>query len=447
MPFVPLTEAERAAMLERVGLASTDRLFDGIPATVRFPKLGLPPGEPELSVAREMRARAAENRPATELACFLGAGVYRHHIPSAVGALASRGEFLTSYTPYQPEISQGTLQVAFEFQSLMCDLYGMEVANSGVYDGATALAEAVLMAERLTGRQRVVIAGSVHPEYRAVVATYGAARGSELEVSRVSAGASAVDIDDPAALLDAQTACCVVQYPSFFGGIQDWSALRAACDRVGALLVMVCYPIALGLLRPPGAWGADIAVGEGQPLGVPMSYGGPWVGIMATRQRYVRQLPGRIVGAARDAQGRRGYVLTLQAREQHIRREKATSNICTSEALLALHATVYLSLLGPRGLREVAESCHQYAHHAASAIAALPGYAVLTPDPFFHEFVVRCPRPPEELGRRLLARGILAGLPLGRYYPELADCALYCCTEMTTRVEIERLVEALQDEG
>src|SRR5262249_13826598 len=390
---------------------------------------------------------AAENRPATELACFLGAGVYRHHIPSAVGALASRGEFLTSYTPYQPEISQGTLQVAFEFQSLMCDLYGMEVANSGVYDGATALAEAVLMAERLTGRRRVVLSGAVHPEYRAVVATYAASRGSELEVAGVSAGASALALQDPAELLDSDTACCVVQYPSFFGNVDDWSALRAACDGVGAMLVVVSNPIALGLLRPPGAWGADIAVGEGQPLGVPMSYGGPWVGIMATRQRYVRQLPGRIVGAARDAEGQRGYVLTLQAREQHIRREKATSNICTSEALLALHATVYLSLLGPRGLREGAENCYQYAHHAASPGAALASYTVLTSGPLFHEFVVRGPRDPDELSRRLLARGIVAGLPLGRYYPGLADCALYCCTEMTTRAETERLVEALQDEG
>jgi glycine dehydrogenase subunit 1 len=443
MPFVPLTAAERAAMLERVGIESTDELFEIIPASVRFPALDLPPGEPELAVARAVRGLAAANRPASELACFLGAGTYHHHIPSAVGALAGRAEFTTSYTPYQPEISQGTLQATFEFQSLVCELFAMEVANASVYDGATALAEAVLMAERLTRRDRVVLAGSVHPEYRSVVETYVAERGTELVVGEVRAEDDRVQEDDLAGLLDERTACCVVQQPTFFGGVHDWQALRAACDRTGALLVMVCNPLALGLLRPPGEWGADIAVAEGQPLGVPMSYGGPWVGLMATRQRYVRQLPGRIVGAALDDGGRRGYVLTLQAREQHIRREKATSNICTNEALLALHVTVYLSLMGPRGLRRAAESCYQHAHYAAAAIARLPGYAVLTPEPFFHEFIVRCPRPPAELNRRLLAEGILGGLPLGRFYPALADCALYCCTEMNTRAEIDRLCEVL----
>ncbi len=443
MSFVPLTPAEAAAMLARVGVSSVDDLFEVIPAAVRFPALDLPPGQSELTVSREVRGLAAQDRPTGELACFLGAGAYHHYIPSAVGALANRAEFATSYTPYQPEISQGTLQATFEFQSLVCDLFELDVANASVYDGATALAEAVLMAERLTRRERVVLAGSVHPEYRSVVETYVAERGTELVLGEVAATDGALREADVAALLDERTACCVVQQPSFFGGIADFSALRQACDRVGALLVMVCNPIALGLLKSPGAWGADIAVAEGQPLGVPMSFGGPWVGLMATRERYVRQMPGRIVGAARDAQGRRGYVLTLQAREQHIRREKATSNVCTNEALLALHATIYLSLLGPTGLRQVAENCYQYAHYAAAQIARLPGYAVLTPEPYFHEFVVRCPLPPEELNRRLLADGILGGLPLGRFFPELADCALLCCTEMNTRAEIDKLVAAL----
>jgi glycine dehydrogenase subunit 1 len=368
-------------------------------------------------------------------------------VPAAVRALVSRGEFLTSYTPYQPEISQGTLQTTFEFQSLVCDLLDMDVANAGMYDGSTALAEAVLMAERVTRRSRVVLAGGVHPEYRNVVATYVAERGTELVTSGVTRGDDVLREDDPAALLDEQTACCVVQQPSFFGRIGDWAALRAACDRVGALLVMVCNPLAIGLLKPPGGWGADIAVAEAQPLGIALEYGGPWVGMMATRERYLRQLPGRIVGEARDAAGRRGYVLTLQAREQHIRREKATSNICTSQALLALHTTVYLSLLGPRGLRQVAENCYQYAHHAAGEIGRLPGCQVITPEPFFHEFVVCGPQAPEVLNRRLLAANVLGGLPLGRFYPELADCALYCCTEMNTRAEIDQLIRALSEQS
>jgi glycine dehydrogenase subunit 1 len=445
MPFVPTTDAERAAMLERIGAPSTNELFEVIPPDVRFPHLDLPAGEPELTAARRVRALAGANRPAADMACFLGAGAYHHFVPAAVRALVSRGEFLTSYTPYQPEISQGTLQTTFEFQSLVCDLLDMDVANAGMYDGSTALAEAVLMAERITRRSRVVIAGGVHPEHAKVVATYVAERGTELVGGGVSVAGGPLCEDDPVDLLDERTACCVVQQPSFFGRIGDWEALRAACDRVGALLVMVCNPLALGILKPPGGWGADIAVAEAQPLGIAMEYGGPWVGMMATREKYVRQLPGRIVGEARDAQGRRGYVLTLQAREQHIRREKATSNICTSQALLALHTTVYLSLLGPSGLRQAAESCYQYAHYAAAEIARLPGYEVLTPAPFFHEFVVRGSRPPAELNRRLLEEGIMGGLPLGRFYPGLADCALYCCTEMNTRAEIDHLVRVLSE--
>jgi glycine dehydrogenase subunit 1 len=445
MPFVPTTDAERAAMLERIGARSTDEFFEVIPSALRFPTLDLPRGESELTVARRVRALAAENRAGAEMACFLGAGAYNHYVPAAVRALVSRGEFLTSYTPYQPEISQGTLQTTFEFQSLVCDLLELDVANAGMYDGSTAIAEAVLMAERITRRSRVVLAGGVHPEYRNVVATYVAERGTSLVTSEVVISDGALREGDPVALLDEQTACCVVQYPSFFGAIGDWEALRTACDRVGALLVMVCNPMALGLLKPPGAWGVDIAVADSQPLGIAMEYGGPWVGMMATREKFVRQLPGRIVGEARDERGRRGYVLTLQAREQHIRREKATSNICTSQALLALHTTVYLSLLGPTGLRQVAEICYQHAHYAAAEIASLPGYKVLTPEPFFHEFVVRGPRPPEALQRELLAHGIVGGLPLGRFHPGLADCALYCCTEMNTRAEIEGLISALGD--
>jgi glycine dehydrogenase subunit 1 len=445
MPFVPTTDAERTAMLERVGARSAAELFEVIPPGVRFPTLDLPAGEPELTVARRLRALADANRPAAEMACFLGAGAYHHYVPAAVRALVSRGEYLTSYTPYQPEISQGTLQTTFEFQSLVCELLDMDVANAGMYDGSTALAEAVLMAERITRRTRVVLAGGVHPEYRNVVATYVAERGTEVVTGDVTVGDGGLSDADPAALLDDQTACCVVQQPSFFGRIGDWDALRAACDRVGALLVMVCNPLALGLLKPPGGWGADIAVAEAQPLGIALEYGGPWVGLMACREKYLRQLPGRIVGEAHDAEGRRGYVLTLQAREQHIRREKATSNICTSQALLALHTTIYLSLLGPNGLRQAAESCYQYAHHAATEIGRLPGYEVLTPEPFFHEFVVRGPRSADALNRRLLAANVIGGLPLGRFYPEMSDCALYCCTEMNTRADVDQLIGVLSE--
>jgi glycine dehydrogenase subunit 1 len=443
MPFVPLTEAERAAMLARLGLDSTDALFAVIPPALRYPALDLPPGESELTVARRVRALAAANQPAAGLACFLGAGVYHHHVPAVVPALAARGEFLTSYTPYQPEISQGTLQGAFEFQSLVCALLAMDVANAGMYDGSTALAEAVLMAQRITRRDRVVLAAGLHPEYRAVVATYVAERGTTLVEAPLRVTATAVEEPDPAPLLDEHTACCVVQQPSFFGALHDWSAVRAACDRTGALLVMVCNPLTLGVLRPPGAWGADIAVADAQPLGIPMTFGGPWVGLMATRRAYLRQLPGRLVGQAADARGRRGFVLTLQAREQHIRREKATSNICTSQQLLALQVAIYLSVMGPTGLRQAATLCYQHAHYAADQIARLPGYQVLTPAPFFHEFVVRGPEPPEATNRRLREAGILGGLPLGRFYPALADCALYCCTEMNTRAEIDALVAAL----
>jgi glycine dehydrogenase subunit 1 len=443
MPFVPLTLTERQQMLDRIGVASTDALFEAIPPTLRFPRIDLPPGESELETSRAVRALAARNRPATELACFLGGGVYHHFIPAAVGALASRGEFLTAYTPYQPEVSQGTLQAVFEFQSLVCDLFAMDVANASMYDGATALAEAVLMAQRITRRTRVVLGSGVHPEYRAVTATYLGDEAAELVVTPLEERAGALREGDPVPLVDERTACVVVQQPSFFGALADWTALRQACDRAGALLVMVVNPLSLGLLKPPGAWGADIAVGEGQSLGVPMSFGGPYVGLMATRQQYVRQLPGRLAGIARDSEGRRGFVLTLRPREQDIRREKATSNICTNQALVALQVTIYLSLMGPRGLRQAAENCYQYAHYAAAQIARLPGYTVLTPEPFFHEFVVRGPRPPEEINARLLEAGILGGLPLRRLEPALADCALYCCTEMNTRAEIDALVGVL----
>ncbi|MFQ6020199.1 MAG: aminomethyl-transferring glycine dehydrogenase subunit GcvPA, partial [Dehalococcoidia bacterium] len=349
---------------------------------------------------------------------------------SVVGHIVGRSEFYTAYTPYQPEISQGTLQTMFEFQSLICELTGMDVANAGMYDGASALAEACLMACNVSGRGRIAVLSTVHPDYLAVVRTY--ARGREL----------AVDVlppDKPD--LGPEHACLAVQQPSFFGCLEDVAAWERVAHGAGALYVVAVDPISLGLLRPPAEYGADIAVGEGQGLGWPPNYGGPYLGLFACRQEYLRQVPGRIAGRTRDQEGRSGYVLTLQTREQHIRRERATSNICTSQQLVALAATVYLTAVGKRGLRHIAELCYHKAHYAARRIDELPGYSLAFPDrPFFKEFVIRCPRPPAEINRRLLERDIIGGLDVS---DSVEGGLLVCVTEANPRAEIDRLVEAL----
>lgn len=450
MAFVPLTGAERSEMLARIGIASEEQLFEAVPAEHRFPTLELPPPLTELEASAHLERLASRNRHTGELACFVGAGAYAHYIPSAVDHILRRSEFATAYTPYQAEASQGTLQGIFEFQSLTCELLGMEVANASVYDGSTALAEAVLMAQRLTRRDRVLVAESVHPEYRATLDTYLRGRGVEVELlpTRQVDGRLAGPAIPEA--VGADTACVVVQQPDFFGHIHDFRALRLA-ERVhasGALLVaVVAEPISLGLLAPPGAWGADIAVAEGQGLGVPLQFGGPWAGLMACRQELVRQLPGRLVGQTTDLDGRRGFVLTLQAREQHIRREKATSNICTSQTLVTLGICVYLSLMGPRGLREAARQSHAKAAYAARRIGELPGYEVRTAEPFFNEFVVACPGDAARIQEGLLERGMLGGLQLQPYYPELGEALLLCCTELNTRAQIDSLVSALRALG
>jgi glycine dehydrogenase subunit 1 len=435
-------------MLERIGVDSVDHLFDDIPVAVRFPELALPEPLSELEARQRMEQWATENRHAGELACFAGAGTYNHYVPATVGAMMSRGEFLTSYTPYQAEMSQGTLQFLFEFQSLTCDLLGLDVANASVYDGSTGTAEAVLMAQRLTRRDRVVLAGDLHPEYRATIETYLAGRGVEVVTSDLRRRDDLLTVQSAQELLDDRTACLVVQQPSFFGGIQDLTSLADQAHQVGALLVVaVPEAVSLGLLKSPGACGADIAVAEGQSLGIPMQYGGPWVGLMATRSAFVRQLPGRIVGATVDHAGRRGFVLTLQAREQHIRREKATSNICTSQALLALGVTVYLSLVGPSGLRSAAALSHQRTRELSDRLADLDGFRVLTPAPFFDEFLLECPAPAAEVRTQLLQRGILGGADLGQHYPELERCLLLCCTELTAPARIDQLANALAEIG
>jgi glycine dehydrogenase subunit 1 len=431
-PYIPLTEDDRAAMLAAIGARSTAELFDDIPTEHRDPPLDLPPALSELELIDHLQALAAKDRTAGDYACFLGAGAYRHFRPALVDALAMRGEYLTSYTPYQPEVSQGTLQTIFEFQSLVCDLTGMDVANAGMYDGASALAEACLMACAVTGRGRVALSDRIHPNWLAVVREYAAGR--DVEVDLQPHGEFA---------LGAEHACLAVAQPDFYGRLSpragDWGDTAHAA---GALFVVAAEPVSLALYRPPADYGADIVVGEGQSLGVPLSFGGPYVGLFACRQQYVRQMPGRIAGRTTDLEGRTGYVLTLQTREQHIRRERATSNICTSTQHVALQATIYLQALGPEGLRRVAGLCYEKAHYAAGRIAALPGYAVEGDEPFFHEFVVRTPRLPAEINRALMRQRIIGGLDLA---DPLRNRMLLCVTEMNSRAEIDALVEALAD--
>jgi glycine dehydrogenase subunit 1 len=440
-PYIPNTAEDQAEMLARIGVPDVADLFQEIPEAARRPALDLPPALSEPELVAHLRALAARNRDVEALPSFLGAGAYNHYVPSVVPHLTGRSELYTSYTPYQPELSQGILQATYEFQSLICELTGMEVTNAGMYDGPTALAEAALMACRLTGRRRVLLPATLHPASAEVLRTYV----SWLDVIVETYGDASEGALDPSALaLDSDVACVVVQQPNFFGCLEDVEALGDAAHDAGALLVATVYPIALGLLRPPGAQGADIVVGEGQPLGTPISFGGPYLGLFSCRERYVRQMPGRIVGATQDARGRRGFVLTLQTREQHIRREKATSNICTSEALVAVAASVYLAALGPGGLRRLAELCYHRAHYAADRIAALPGYSLAFRQPFFNEFAVRCPAGlgPAEVNRRLLARGIIGGLDISRQVP---GGLLLCVTEMNDRAQIDRLVAALEE--
>ena len=448
MAFIPLTGDERSEMLRQIGVASVDDLFADIPADFRFPTLELEPGISELEVLRRMSGLADRNRNVRQWPTFIGAGAYDHYIPSVVNHVVGRNELYTAYTPYQAEASQGTLQFMFEFQSLICDLLEMDVANSSVYDGASGLAEAVLMALRITGRDRVVLASSVYPEYRQVVETY--LEGRDLHVASPQPRVEGDQIVEPSVLdlVDAKAACVVVQQPSVFGTIQDLSEVQRRAEEVGALFIVVTGdPVALGLIKTPGHWGADIAVGEGQGIGVHLQYGGPWVGYMACKQKHLRQLPGRIVGQTTDDQGRRGFVLTLQAREQHIRREKATSNICTSQTLLSIAVTAYLTAMGPSGLRNAARLSHARAAEAAEQIACLPGYRVLTRAPFFNEFVITGPRSGREIQNTLLEHEILAGYPLDALGGEFDQCLLLCCTEVNTSDQIAQLASALGSIG
>jgi len=426
-------------MLDSIGLKSAEDLFDSIPETLRLRRpLNTPAPLAETELLTRFEQMGARNNGAQRTS-FLGGGAYSHYIPTVVDHILSRSEFFTAYTPYQPEISQGTLQTIFEFQTLVCQLTGLEVANASMYDGSTALAEAVLMAERVTKRSKIVASRSIHPQYLEVVETYVQHAGIHLEgvaydnqTGQAGAGL--------AAAIDDQTAAVVVQSPNFFGCIEDLTALAEAAHAKGALLVVaVTEAISLGLLKSPGHCGADIVVAEGQSFGVPLSFGGPYVGLFATREKYARQIPGRLVGEAYDKIGRRGFVLTLATREQHIRREKATSNICTNEGLIALAATVYLETLGRKGIQEVAQHCLQKAAYAAKQISALPGFSLPFSGARFNEFVVRAPINASELLARLGDKGIDGGIALSRFWSDNPNDFLVCVTEINTREQIDAL--------
>lgn len=428
-PYSPNTDADRRQMLDAIGVDSVDELFADIPEQYRNPTLDLPQPMSEFDLKRYFAELASMNKTPGDYACFLGAGSYRHHIPAIVRQLTGRSEFMTSYTPYQPEISQGTLQTEFEFQTLCAELTAMDVANAGMYDGSTSLAEAVLMASRVTRRSSVAVLDSVSPAYASVLRTYTEAPGIDIDV--VSRDGLALTED---------TACLVVQQPNFLGCIEDMQALSDQAHAVGALFVVYADAMAMAMFTPPGEYGADIVASEGQALGVPPTFGGPYVGIFACKQNYIRQMPGRIVGRTVDTEGRTAYVLTLQTREQHIRRERATSNICTSVALIALMTTVYMAANGRHGMRRTAELTYQKSHYLASLIDDIPGYSVVDGGVFFQEFAVRCPIPPSTLNERLLDYRIIGGLDIS---DRMDNGMLVCATEVNTREEIESFAAAL----
>ncbi|MGB8840551.1 MAG: aminomethyl-transferring glycine dehydrogenase subunit GcvPA [Aliidongia sp.] len=445
MRYLPLTETERAQMLAAIGVPSVDALFQDVPrAAWRDEPFDLPPHQGEIEVERALGALAGRNMTAGSVPSFLGAGAYRHHVPAAVDSLIQRGEFLTSYTPYQPEVSQGTLQYLFEFQTQVALITGMDVANASMYDGASATAEAVLMANRITRRKRAVLSGGLHPHYRETVATHARFAGFGV----TAAVPDALGDEDLTQAIDKDVSAIVVQNPDFFGRVRDYSALAEACHAAGALLIVaVTEVVSLGAVMPPGEMGADIVVAEGQSIGNALNFGGPYLGLFATRDKYVRQMPGRLAGQTLDADGRRGWVLTLSAREQHIRRDKATSNICTNSGLCALAFTIHMSLLGETGFTGLADLNHAYAVQLAEKLGRVPGVAVLN-QTFFNEFTLRLPAPAAPIVDRLAARGILGGVPVSRLYPgdqALADLLLVTATETTTEADIDAFAAALSE--
>lgn len=445
MPYLYHTDEDRKAMLAKLGLGSEDELFDQIPEALRVVEpLAIGDGKSELDTLRYFESLAAENHPASAMTSFLGGGIYDHVIPSVVRHLAGRSEFYTAYTPYQAEVSQGTLQAIFEFQTMISRLTGMPVANASMYDGATAFAESALMATKITKRNEILCAANVNPRYRAVLETYGGGR--SVKITTIPTGkAGAIDPTSLGELLHDGVAAVMVQTPNYFGVLESPWSYQPQIAGAGALLVVAVDPISLALFRPPGSYGADVAVGEGQSLGNEMSFGGPLVGFMTCRERHVRNLPGRLVSQTTDIDGKTAYVLTLQTREQHIRREKATSNICTNQGLLALRATIFLSVLGETGFREMGSLCYAKAHRLAEMIARCDGYSLRYDGPFFREFVVRCPVDAGKVIENARARGVLAGIPLQKYFGEDAtNDLLVAVTEKRTAEELDTFCEILR---
>lgn len=444
MTYIPHTAANRQEMLAAIGVNSLEELFPAVPDKYKFPEMRLPAALSEMETWWEMQGLSEANADVNHYACFLGAGAYNHYVPHTVDYVLRRGEFYTAYTPYQPEISQGTLQAMFEYQSMICQLTGMDVSNASHYDGATSMAEGVLLSLNATkgNRKKVVMSPAVHPQYRSVLRTYTQGMG----VTIVGDDRLKNDLPDLLKLLDKDTACLVIQSPNFFGQIENVKGVADAVHAVGALLIVVTDPISLGILTPPGQYGAGVVVAEGQSLGIPLSYGGPYLGIFATKQAYVRKMAGRLIGETVDADGKRGFVLTLSTREQHIRREKATSNICTNQGLLALAAATYLATVGKCGLDSVARLCWHKSHYAAKKIDALNGFKVLGGKPFFKEFVVKLPQPVEAVNEFLLDEfDIIGGYDLGQDYPHLKNHMLIAVTETNNKQEIDDLAAGLKE--
>jgi len=441
------TPEQQQEMLQEIGVNSIEELFASIPADLRFQgELNLQPAKCELELEQEIAGRAQQNQAGSGLTCFLGGGVYDHFIPSVVDEITSRGEYYTAYTPYQAEASQGSLQVFFEYQTLICQLTGMDVSNASLYEGGTAITEAALMAMRITRRsKKVAVLKSVHPEYREVLRTYLKLQGAEL--IEIGTPEGAVDLADVTAVLDDETAALVIQNPNFYGNLEQVTELAEATHDNGALLISSVDPLSLGVLKRPGDMGVDIVTAEGQPLGIPMQYGGPFLGILACRQEYMRKMPGRVIGTTNDRLGAPCFVLNLQAREQHIRRDKATSNICTNQGLLALRATVYLTSIGPQGLKEIGELCCQKAHYAAEKFTSVDGFELAFDRPFFKEFVLRCPVPAEEVIEQAAQSGLGLGPKLSLFADKLGgeteNLLLVAVTEKRTCEEIESLAEVL----
>lgn len=441
--YLPMTEEDRREMCQTLGIDSVEDLFADIPGNIQFKgRLDIPEPMAEPVLTRHMKGLAGKNASFDQYTSFLGAGAYEHYIPSVVNHVISRSEFYTAYTPYQPEISQGELQAIFEFQSMICELTGMDVANSSMYDGPTALAEAAGVASAVSRKSKVLVSRAVHPEARAILATQ--AKGLGLEVQEIPCKEGVTDLEALEAASDAETAAVILQSPNFFGNLEDLAQVEPIAHRHKGLFIVSANPVSLGLLKPPGEFGADIVVGDAQPMGIPVQFGGPHCGFFAVTKKLMRKVPGRIIGQTKDEEGTRGFVLTLQAREQHIRREKATSNICSNQALNALASAVWMTALGKRGLQELAQLNLDKAHYAKERLSQVSGVTLLFDRPFFNEFALKLERPVAEVNKRLMGEGIIGGYDLGREYPEWAGSMLIAVTEMRTKEEIDGLASLLE---